>query len=345
MPDVRLSCVIGPYDRIVPLMTGEVKPEGITLEFANAPSNPNIMFYDQMQFGRYDISEMSWSSFLRGRQEGWGYRMLPVFQNRLIAYPMMTIRLASGIRPGHPEDLKGKRIALGYYQQTAGLWSRGFLLHEFGVAPEDIEWYEAPGRYIEHGGEPAFTPPPGMKCQTAPKDFMSMLREGSLDAIFAFRATGDPAFPTLFPDPIAEMTRCYQKLGFGVLPAHHTTIVRESVLEQYPWVATSLVTAFNQAKQLAMQRLRERPPSLIPFVELHMRQMESAFGSDPFVYGIRPNAKLIDLAQTFSVEQGLTRRKQSWDELMPEQVLISEDWKLEEEEAIRGQDRELVGAR
>ena len=50
MPDVRLSCVIGPYDRIIPLMTGEVKPEGITLEFANAPSNPNIMFYDQMQF-------------------------------------------------------------------------------------------------------------------------------------------------------------------------------------------------------------------------------------------------------------------------------------------------------
>lgn len=345
MSDLRLTCVIGAYDRIVPLMTGEVKPEGITLEFAEAPSNPNIMFYNQMRFGRYDVSEMSFSSFLRGRGEGWGYRMLPVFQNRLLVYPMMTISLASGIRPGHPEDLKGKRIALGYYQQTAGLWTRGFLQHEFGVAPEDIEWYEAPGRYIEHGGEPAFAPPPGMSCQIAPKDFGSMLREGSLDAVFAFRPFGDPAFPTLFPDPQAEAIRCYQKLGMGVLPAHHTTIVRDSIVEQYPWVATSLVTAFNQAKQLAMQRLRERPPSLILLSENHMRNMDAVFGSDPFVNGVRPNAKIIDLAQTFSVEQGLTNRKQSWDELIPEEVLISEDWKAEDDAAIRGRTLEAAGVR
>jgi hypothetical protein len=31
------------------------------------------------------------------------------------------------------------------------------------------------------------------------------------------------------------------------------------------------------------------------------------------------------MAQTYSVEQGLTERKQPWDELVPEEILIMEE--------------------
>jgi 4,5-dihydroxyphthalate decarboxylase len=255
--------------------------------------------------------------------------MLPVFHNRNIVYPYFTIRAASGIRQDHPEDLKGKRMALGYYEQTAALWSRGILLHEFGVTPEDIEWYEAPGRYIEHGGVAAHVPTPGLKCQIAPKDAPTMLREGTIDGALSFRPTGDPAFPTLFADPKAEAIRFRQKWGF--LPAHHTTIVRESILEQHPWVATSLVTAFNEAKQLAAQRLAQRPPTLLLFASDLMQEMEGVFGKDPWAYGLRANAKMVDTAQTFSMEQALTKRKQPLDEMVAEEVLVSEDWKPRQE--------------
>jgi 4,5-dihydroxyphthalate decarboxylase len=39
-----------------------------------------------------------------------------------------------------PADLKGKRIGIPEYQQTAILWIRGMLRDEHGIGVEDIEW-------------------------------------------------------------------------------------------------------------------------------------------------------------------------------------------------------------
>jgi 4,5-dihydroxyphthalate decarboxylase len=101
------------------------------------------VFYEQIKFQRYDISEMSMSSYLRMRSINWPYRMLPVFHNRNFSYTFIHIRLSSGIRQGHPEDLKGKRIGIGDYQQSLGLWTRGILQMEFGIKPEDMKLSKA----------------------------------------------------------------------------------------------------------------------------------------------------------------------------------------------------------
>ncbi len=82
MADIRLSFAITPYDRVMPLISGEVKPDGITLEYQGMPGGISRVFYEQMKFQRYDISEMSMSSYLRMRPIGWPYLMLPVFHNR-----------------------------------------------------------------------------------------------------------------------------------------------------------------------------------------------------------------------------------------------------------------------
>src|SRR5919205_302145 len=121
MADLHLSFAMTPYDRVLPLITGEVKPAGIRLKYQ-----------------RYDVSEMSFSSFLVERAKGWPYRILPVFHNRQFFYTTIVIRLSSGIRQDHPEDLKGKRFAVGDYQQSAALWIRGVLQHEFEITPQDM---------------------------------------------------------------------------------------------------------------------------------------------------------------------------------------------------------------
>ena len=41
--------------------------------------------------------------------------------------------------------------------------------------------------------------------------------------------------------------------------------------------------------------------------------------------GIAANAKAFEMAQTFSVEQGLSKRKQPWDEIFPREVMYSEE--------------------
>ena len=49
------------------------------------------------------------------------------------------------------------------YQQTAALWARGVLQHEFGVAPEDLIWYMERTEERSHGGGTGFQPPPGVR--------------------------------------------------------------------------------------------------------------------------------------------------------------------------------------
>ena len=289
MQDLGLSFRIGHYDRVDALITGEVKPEGITLHYEPLPG-PDV-FYRQLKFSQFDVSEMSFSSFLMGRARGWSYRAIPVFHNRQFEYTKLLIRKEAGIEK--PEDLKGKRIATGDYQQTAALWIRGQLQHEFGVKPTDMEWFMARSPRFSHGGAlGGFKPPPGLKFSYATKDMATMLLNGELDAAhYQYGAAVDrsnvdlsnhPNFRYLFPDRQTEAIRYYKKNGF--FPAHHTTVIRESILQEHPWVANSLFEAFERSKALANERLYPRGPSLLVFAAQEIEEQRSAFGDDPFRY-------------------------------------------------------------
>lgn len=340
MADISLSFAMNPYDRVLPLLRGEVKPDGITLDYMGTPGGIPRVFYEQIKFRRYDVSEMSISSYLRLRPVGWPYRMLPVFHNRNFSYTGIIIRRGSGIRQDHPEDLKGKRFGIGDYQQTLGLWTRGILQTEFGVRPEDMIWYQERGEHLSHTGaaaEAGLKFPPEVTLHYAPKDLGTMLVEGKLDASapIALGAAGsgidrvhvdlsrNPDIVTLFSNPHQESLRFFKKTG--VYPPHHATVVRESVLEEHPWAAVSLMEAFEAAKKAAMQRLRQMPPTLMVFGEHYLREIDDIFGPDPYPYGIKANARAFDLAQSFSVQQGLTGRKQPLDEIFPREIIYREE--------------------
>ena len=66
----------------------------------------------------------------------------------------------------------------------------------------------------------------------------------------------NPDFTLLFDDPRAEAIRYFRKTG--IYPPQHTTAVRESVLHEHPWVAMSLLNAFEEAKQIAIGRMRHQ---------------------------------------------------------------------------------------
>jgi hypothetical protein len=70
MPDLHLSFSMTPHDRVPPLISGEMKPAGITLDYQGMPGGIPGVFYDQLKFQRYDLSEMSISSFLIERARG-----------------------------------------------------------------------------------------------------------------------------------------------------------------------------------------------------------------------------------------------------------------------------------
>ncbi|MBI4199195.1 MAG: ABC transporter substrate-binding protein [Chloroflexi bacterium] len=337
MTDIQLTFAAGPYERVQPLATGEVKPKGIILHAVEMPT-PDL-FYQQLKFSRFDVSEMSFSFFLAARARGWPYRALPVFHNRAFAYTTLQVHADAGIR--RPEDLKGKRLGTFDYMQTAALWLRGQLQHEFGVRPEDIQWLqERPPAYSVAsalpGGPPAL--PPGLRLTFCQTDLATMFLRREVDggaAILPHPAEGALERPKvdlrghrklklLFPDPKKEAIRYFKKNG--VYPPHHLTVVRESVLREHPWVATSLMEAFDEAKKLALGRLYlRRRASLRVFGEQELEEQRRVFGDDPFPHGIKANAKAIDMVQTYSVEQGFTPRKQPLQELFAEEVIASEE--------------------
>src|SRR5262245_65765133 len=51
-----------------------------------------------------------------------------------------------------PKDLEGKRIGLPLYTQTAAIWARGHLMHQFDVDLATVRWVEgAVGKLGGHG--------------------------------------------------------------------------------------------------------------------------------------------------------------------------------------------------
>jgi 4,5-dihydroxyphthalate decarboxylase len=348
MPDLVLSFAMTPYDRVLPLINGEVKPDGITLEYMGMPGGVPRVFYEQIKFQRYDISEMSMSSYLRMRSIGFPYMLLPVFHNRSFSYTYIHIRKGSGIRQGHPEDLKGKRIGIGDYQQSLGLWTRGILQMEFGVKPEDMVWYQTRGEHFSHTGasaEAGLPLPKNVELHYATADIATLFLNGELDAstgLGLLRVHGpmgsgftsgidrshaqlpeDSDVVTLFPKPRDEAIRYFKKTG--IYPPHHTTAIRESIITEHPWAAISLMEAFEESKRIAIERLRQMPPTLMVFGPHYLMDLDEVFGSDPYPYGVKANTKAYDLAQTFSVEQGLTERKQPFEEIFPQEVIYREE--------------------
>ena len=333
MADLHLSFAMTPYDRVMPLISGEVKPAGITLEYQGMPGAVPGVFYDQLKYGRYDLSEMSFSSTLVERAKGWPYRLLPVFHNRNFSYTNIVIRKSAGIRQDHPEDLKGKRFAVGDYQQTAAMWIRGVLQHEFGIVPQDMDWVQTRGEHYSHTGASGTKPPVRLTYANAAES--TLFLRGDIDASMSWGGEGggsalaregvdirgNPDFCLLFSDAKAEAIRYFEKTH--IYPPHHTTAVRYSILEEHPWVAMSLLNAFQEAKKLAMERTGRN--TLFVFTNHYLDEVKRVLGPDPFIYGVKPNAAAIDMVQTISMEQGLTPKKQPLDEIFSEEVLIAEE--------------------
>jgi 4,5-dihydroxyphthalate decarboxylase len=332
MADLRLSFAMTPYDRIQPLISGEVKPDGITLEYQGMPGYVPGVFYDQVKFHRYDLSEFSFSEYLHARPEGMPYQMLPIFHNRSFSYTWIVVRSESGIRVDHPEDLRGKRFGTGDYHQTAALWTRGVLQHEFGVDPMDLEWWMERTEERSHGGHTGFTPPPGLRFHRVPADqsLATMLLSGELDASLLYLAetnlvdrsgvdlSGNPAIRNLFPNPAAEGVRYFQKTG--IFPINHGVVVRRSLLEEHPWVAINIYKAFLEAKDRVNQRAKQLA-SVYFTLGLLPPEKRSAMDQDPYPYGITANRKVLETIAEYSHEQGLTPRVIGLDEVFAPSTL------------------------
>src|SRR5688572_27397380 len=132
-----LTLACGDYDRTHPLIDGSIKPEGLELNWLVLPHHE--IWTRMLNHYEFDASEISLSSYLIARTFGKPLIAVPIFPARAFRHSYIFINTRSGIED--PRDLAGKRIGLAEFQQTATVWVRGILQHEYGVPLEKIRWF------------------------------------------------------------------------------------------------------------------------------------------------------------------------------------------------------------
>ncbi len=324
-----ISIALSDNPRTRPIIEGRVTPQGMRL--ATTVVHPSEMFWRQLKFGEFDVSEMSLSSLTIATSMGpTPWVAIPVFTSRLFFHSGILARTDRGIEK--PADLKGKRVGIPEYQQTAALWIRGVLEREFGVHARDMEWFMERNPNMSHGGATGFQAPEGVKLNYIPPstNIGEMLREGTLDAALLYlrernlvdRSKTDLAtlatVKTLFPDPEAEKRRYFLKTG--IYPINHCVVLRRSLFEKNPWMALNLYTMFKEAKESAYAAARV---ILQPHLESGLLDAAGgkALAKDPLAYGIKDPREVLDMIVQMVHEQGLAKRRVALDELFAPSTL------------------------
>jgi 4,5-dihydroxyphthalate decarboxylase len=319
MVEVPITIACGNYDRTRALRDGRVKVEGCAVTYL--PLYPEEIFFRAFRYQEFDVSELSFSSYIRTVAAGTSaYVGIPAFVSLLFRHSGMYVRANAGIHA--PADLRGKRIGVPEYQITAVVWMRGIMQHEYGVLPTEIHWrsggQEEPGR----DERTPLKPIPGLDLKPIGKDqtLVGMLHDGELDALFTARAPssflrGEAHIKRLFPNTREAEQAYYKKTG--MFPLMHLVGIRKTLVEKYPWLPSGVYKAFCEAKALAMVDLTDvnalmvTLPWLIPETEATIALM----GKDFWAYGIGENMREIMALTQYAYEQGLIDRKVSVEEL------------------------------
>jgi 4,5-dihydroxyphthalate decarboxylase len=113
-------------------------------------------------------------------------------------------------------------------------------------------------------------------------------------------------------DREAEGRRYYARTG--LYPINHTVVVRRALVEQHPWIALNLYSAFNAARARV---LRQGQAMLKPYVTLGLlgEEARKALARDPMAYGIQATRKVLETITQYVHEQGLAARRVALEEL------------------------------
>ena len=307
MANLRLSLACGPYDRTQAIIDGTIRPDGIDLTYL--PLQPAEIFWRQLQYREFDVSEMSLSNYTSTLgQPDPPFIAIPVFPSRVFRHGYFFIHTGKGIKA--PADLKGKRGGVPEYSMTAAVFMRGLLQHEYGVKPTDIEWLQ--GRADRLGRKL----PDDIKLTQAPPgtELGDLLERGEIDFLItannplSFRR-GSPEVARLFPDYAALEKDYYRRTR--IYPIMHTVAIQRAIYDRDPWVALSLYKAFCAAKDRSMRMLQDAgsPKASFAWLQPLIEEEQRIIGPDWYPYGATANRETLEALLTYTHEQGLADRR------------------------------------
>ena len=326
MTKVGITLACGEYDRTIPLQDGTVSPKGVDINYV--AMRPGPLFRRQARHAEFDVAELSFSTYTMLRSRG---------DTRMIAIPVFPSRK---FRHGHifvnddsvkvPADLKGKRLGVHEYQNTASSWIRGILKDEYGVGQEDVGWVL--------GGLNA----PKVEGDRIPLEFGSnmdvtrldndrylseLLAKGEISGVISAEmpnsfVAGAPGVRRLFPD-YPDVERDYYRRT-RIFPIMHTVVIKTEIYERHRWLARTMVEAFEEAKSTGRERLRYSGAlySSLPWLGSHIEELDQLTeGKDMFEYGLEPNRHVMETFLGYSLDQGLIEKPMAIEDLFAPEAL------------------------
>lgn len=320
MPKISIAC--WDYDRAIPVLDGTVPVEGFDVKPVMEP--PGTLFPLSVSTAPYDVTELSFASYLiQTSRNECAYIGLPIYLSRAFRHGAIYVRNDAGIKT--PRDLEGKRVGVPEYAMTLALWVRGIISDSYGVDVSKLRYrtggLNKPGR-VERL---ELDLPSDLEVQAMGTDVSlnSAMLDGELDAIIA------PAPPQAFVDGNPLIERLIDSPGkaeqayfkeTGIFPIMHIVGVKRDVAEAHPNLCPALMSAFDKARKIAMDRVRAVAESsanrtMSPWFSDSYELATSLMGPDFWTYGVKGNEVALDAICRYADEQHLSARRLGISEL------------------------------
>ncbi len=318
MPDISLTLGFNPAPNTQALFDRTVQPKGIELhlqsQFGDGLDNVGARHRAIIK-GEIDGGELSISSFILARLRGVRLRAFPVFLSRRFRHRCFYCPTNSRLRD--PSGLAGKKVTVHRYNATTPVWLKGILQNEYGVKPQDVEWFVAEPDIAEESLHP---PPPEIRVRFIPppctrEHAVELLEREELDAALEpYQAlSSNPKVRHIFPDYRKVEEEFFRRTG--AFPINHLLVLREHFAEKQPWIIESLLTVFREAESMA-ERYRNED-------QRKEAAWERKVMGEDFYYSLKKGCARRSLAMLieYQIQQGILDRRPNIESLFFSQAL------------------------
>ena len=309
MNELKINLGVGLHERARALAEGLVKVDGLELNVTM--SNDDGGLHSAMIDGRFDACELSlaMSTYMCGHDRP--FIAIPVFPNRRFRHSFIYVNSQSGI--DSPKDLVGKKVASGGWVNTASVWVRALLSHNYGVDLTEVCWLvsrptdpELRRRLLRVGIVP--------ELAESETPLVDQLVAGQIDAlivpsVIAPIRNKDFRVRRLFSN-YKEVERQYY-LETGIIPISHVVAIRRELWENEPSIAEKLLQAWEQAKRISVAYTKHPGHSNLLWYGSLKEEEDELFRIDPWTYNLADNRNVLEAFMQFSWEQGIA------DEIRP----------------------------
>jgi 4,5-dihydroxyphthalate decarboxylase len=293
---VRLKTVTRTQGNNAALKDGTITPHGFAFDFEEV--DPLIRAFRRMVRGlEYDVCELAITTYLCAKEHGKRFTALPIFLVRGFHHGAILGNVA-------PRELEGRRVGVNRgYTVTTGVWARGVLAAEHGVDLDRVTWVLSGDEHVAE-----YVPPANVVALEEGRELGALLRDGELAAAIGVDV---PGVGTVIPDATEAGYAALRDRGH--YPINHLVVVKDELLQAQPELASAVFAAFEEAKNLYVERLRAGTLES-PTDRMYARVLELT-GRDPLPYGVEPNRAVLEELIEHALAQKILRRPPDIDSL------------------------------